>query len=438
MALSFPSTARWGPGSPVDLSFAHKNNASLWQASCLVFGFVLRKRFEGLKGRNAYVVGLTEFDADKTMRLLDKVWEKRPDKEQKGNNPRLADFPVNRDFNDKHGHRIAFPGDKGLQPVLNVMRSFDKRSLVSAKTFTKHEVEKQWGQIKLLEPQVSAASLSPLIRNGLLDESDISFLEKFGEACGVLEEEEIIALGRHETAEGTRTSLLWELDRWHKATLEALSALTGHVELDRGAADRAWVPIWQCWSFALECKRKAGLLLHDDPYGADRNTYANGFRKLRAAIGHDEGLKALDEAQRPPEKIWDNPLVSTLAFPAFCCWSFANYFAGTLRELDVFNTTPLRQRLSSVTREHIEKAFHNTRRFVRIPRSARPADFSLGWRDSVGPMSEGGLAVDIAPDSVWNRSATLTEFVDGARSVATWLADNYVLPDILDLYKQEA
>lgn len=115
----------------MDLSFAHKNNASLWQASCSVFGFVLRKRLEGLKGRHSNVVGLTEFDADKTMRLLDKVWEKRPNKEQKGNSPRLADFPVNRDFNDKHGHRIAFPGDKSPQPVLNVMHSFDKHSLVS-------------------------------------------------------------------------------------------------------------------------------------------------------------------------------------------------------------------------------------------------------------------------------------------------------------------
>lgn len=209
--------------------------AKLCQASCQVFGFFLRKRFEVLKGKNKHFVGLSEIDADKTMRFLDKIWGNRlvNVNEETAKKYPLSYFPVERDFDDKHGHRIAFPSGKdtrvklreGMKPVLNVMRAFNKRGLPSNATFVDYGVSQLWGKVKLIVPQVSAGALHSIIEKKYIHKFDITFLENLGAVCGELNEEEMIAIGRHENADSTRKSLVWELWRWSEWTKDAFRVL---------------------------------------------------------------------------------------------------------------------------------------------------------------------------------------------------------------------
>lgn len=50
----------------MDLSVFRRDHMDLSRAACVAFGYVLRKRFEVLRGRDARVEGLSEFDADYT------------------------------------------------------------------------------------------------------------------------------------------------------------------------------------------------------------------------------------------------------------------------------------------------------------------------------------------------------------------------------------
>lgn len=437
MAIFFSAPPIWEVGNTVDLSFANKHYMHRCHTSCMVFGYVLRRRFERVKGLDSNVIGLVETDIDKTMRLLNKVWTERPLREERAKAGLIADFPVS-DYDAKHGHRIAFiDKDKNPRSVLDTMHIFDKYAQTATAILSVHSVEKAWGRINLYEPQVHAADLLPLIRRRVLDESDIRFLENFGDACGKLREQEIIAVGRHETAEATRQSLLWEFTRWHDWMDDALNALFEFLKSNnKNTRDRAAINIWQCWSFALECKKKAGILT-GDIYGSDVVFYKDGLQALKEAMIELNLDPSLLRGHQPFEGIWRDSGVQSLGFPAFGIWSFTNYFAGTLRSLDAFKSTLLGQRVSSITREETEKAFYDSQRFVWVPPDSRPLKFSESWWRSleVRPKKDFDL---IAPTIVWESPENLAKFLSSARSTVDWLTKTYIIPDIGSLREQKA
>jgi len=425
----------------MDLSVLRKDHMDLCYAACVAFGYALRRRFEVLRSRQAHLEGLSEFDADKTMRLLDKLWEKRRDRAGKP----LGHFRVNRHFNDKHGQRIAFPvgvedhgrGSSGYKPVLEVIRAFDRYSPPSGKILPEIEVDREWGPIKLVVPQVSAGQLALLHKQGILDGTDIGFLERFGEACGSMEEDAAIAVGRHDCAEHTRVEILWELSRWKSWTIDALAAMSQNS----GASDivkAAAYPLWQSWSFALEGKRKVGCPLNDQ-YGHDRTQYQLGLKGLQTAVAEDHEMRnCVGGAQPAAEAIWENPLVEHLRFCVCSCWWFSNYFVGTIKELNEAKPTILRRRLRSVTQGDVRVAFRKVTRLVQVPAKDRPAKFYVEWLDRDAETLGDGPAVEIAPSNVWDGSVSLSEFVASLEAVAGWLINEHVDRDIACLREEEA
>jgi len=407
--------------------------------SSLIFAYALRKRFEALKNREPSLLGLGEIDADKSMRLLDKLWEKRPDLNTEKNGGSILQLGVERDFNDKHGHRIAFPmtgplsidGVAGAKPVLEAIGALDDVLSPSAKIFARRTKRESWGEITVLEPQVDAANLTFLIREGLLTRSDMAFLEHFGHACANLSEREMIALGRHETAEGTYISLQWELDRWRQWIADAFAVLTSAAEIGEKEATRASFALWQCWSFARESIIKSGVL-GSDAFLSDQKAYADALHKLHSpSSGTDPSiLMLLGGVQSSPNQIWSDPRVDSLKFPAFCCWSFSCYFIGTLARSSTLQGVPLFSRLSSLGKKEILDAFFRVRQCMNVKREMFPRYFSTEWLDNVCSELPGEVNADLNPENVWNGSKDLVTFIRGAQAVVNWIIENYVVPNM--------
>lgn len=429
----------------MDVSFGRGHNLRLCYRSCLLLGFVLRKRFEGLRSRKGDVAGLSEIDVDKTMRLIDKLWEVRPGKS--GDPRQLIDLCVRRDYNDKHGHRIAFPiphyapgEDPGrLKPVLDVIKIFDAETSPAARIFSSREQKTEWGTVRLLEPQVSLSRLLPLHRAKVVSSEEMTFLEDVGQMCGYLEPDQVIAIGRHEDADGTRQSLLWEMYRWKESTLDALDTLQSfgtYAEAPAPAAS-ASRKLWQSWSFALECKKKAGLLC-EDKYGSDRRFYVEGLDYLQSDEVTIERpvLDLLLSVQASGDEIWQDPLVSTLRFPAFCCWTFSSYCCGTLLKLDPFKGSEFARRTASVSAEDLQRAHWYLTKCVGVSREAQPAEFSLEWLERLEntPLVE----IRLVPEEVIGDSTKTADFVANAQEIAQWVIETCVEPAIEGLDSQEA
>ncbi len=422
-------------------------------AAAIVFGFFLRKRYEVLRKREGVCEGLTKFDADKSMRLLDKLWEHRRNKAPRERQGRMVDFPVNRDFNDKHGHRIAYaaasePGTARpvlFRPVLQVMQCFDEHSTLSGRLLTQVDQETLWGHVSVLRPEVSAAALMPLLECRALDNSDVFFLENLGEVCGELDDREVIAIGRHENAHATAESILWELRRWTEWAIDAFQALDGFITGSQTNTNFIAEALWQCWSFALEAKKKAALV-PDDVYGSDRRFYDSAEEKLCRAVtvsGMDaqtkeEILHSLKSAQRPGCDIWGDPRVTTLRFAAFSCWAFSSYMAGAIRDMTSFTETLLVRRLASLSKEEVRDAFRTVQRCVQVARCQRPADFSPQWLTTQSFVPCELATRLVRPDALWDGSSNLSEFVAPCKEAGTWLMNEHVEPEIQKLRVQEA
>lgn len=432
----------------MDLSYGREDLMLACYDSCLILAFALRKRFEGVRGRDRKVVGLSEFDVDKTFRLCDKLWEKRPDRDRRRKDRLMIDLCVKRDFNDKHGHRIAFPitrkeGDRTSAPqplpVLTFIELIDKNLRPHTKIFTLHERATGWGApLFFIEPQVDVARLTSLIKKGLIDEDDISMLTNFGDASSILDEREIVSLGRHESAQSTRLSLLWELKRWKKCTSDAFATLSGIVEIDDEKNEFASSQLWECWSFARECILKAGVL-PNDPFWSDRLAYEAALQKLKDPKSRTDQkiLNLILSAQDSPEDIWDNILVSSLGFSAFCTLLFANYFVGTLFKCGGLKNTLSARRISSIEEQDIKDAFEKLKQYVNVTKEDRPQKFNVDWI----PGESGKLLTtkmfDYAPEDVWNGLIKIKDFINDAKTIADCIIENHIDPDIASLRIQE-
>lgn len=347
-------------------------------AARLIFGFVLRMRLEVLR-EHSKISGLEEFDADKTMRLLDKFWEVRPNREALYKEGKLAYLPVDRDLNAKHGHRVGFAttfaaSGEDRQPVLDVMLAYDQHVSPTARTIAVHEEESDFGSIRRFDSQVSAARLLELIRDGLITDDDVRFLEAVGRTFGVLDRDEIVAIGRHESADGTRDAILWELDRWQRATARALTALrkVDSTSTDEECNEYA-KDIWSSVSFAYECFKKAGI--GEDVYLSDREAYGSAREKLTKAATTSELRDALAQSQPPENVIWDSAAVRDVKLAAFAAWTFSLYLLSC-RSLTVFRRTHLRQRFKLVNGNRLNTARMDLRRLLALDGTWQPANFS--------------------------------------------------------------
>lgn len=448
---------------PTSLEFSRDRYMSRCRDSCTIFGYVLRKRFQRLKKEDPAIVGLSEFDVDKTMRFLAKIWRQRSEEIILGSggthkpSNRIDAFPVEPNYNDKHGHRLAFPpaGEtpngptRDLKPVLTVIQAFDSKVPDSEKILITKQIDEPWGIIERFVPQISSTSLIPLVQSGRIDESDIEFLTRLGDVFGVLTEWEIQAIGRHESAEWTQDSLLEEFARWYWFSTEALRQLkTG--EDPRGAARL----LWQCWSFALECIRKAGLPLvymsgkDANRYTGDNELYELALEKVKTELRETEALDNrereisnrithfIDKVQPPSNQIWLDPRVSVLGFPAFCCWTFATFLSGTLKELNIFARTILPSRLSSVTPSDVDSASENILRLSNLPPNSQPKIFTLGWWEQQKPALNQAIPIP-SRDDLQQNPAVLADFVSSAELMLNSLWDNFMANHISNIRLQK-
>jgi hypothetical protein len=397
-------------------------------ASLVVFGYALRQRFEHVRHRHPKnFLGLNPIESDKTIRLLDKVWSGR---DQTSRKAKLFNFPVT-DVNDKHGRRITFASilDGGTDPfisdsrvdsVLDVMLKMDSLTTEAAKFFKLHKETHPWGQFDLLEPLVTGLDVARLEGQGFLRVEDIRFLDNFSRIAGALSQDQVIAIGRHETPENTRESVLYEFSRWTFWTAQCLELLSRMSSSDPGLSNRLASSIWQCWSFARQCTLKVS---------EERPAYEdgfNGFSQNAQEIGHDELLRSFKQAQRDPNEIWDNYQVTTLAFPSYYCWEFATYLAGSLQGIESFSKTLHRP---FVDADQTQIAYRRLKHFNSLEAGARPMHFSPDHRDWEATGSRTAQELVFPPD-LWSGVANMKTFVSALQETFEHIKTAYLDDDL--------
>ncbi len=333
------------------------------EASCVLFGYVLRRRLDTLRDRGADPQdALNVFDADKTIRLIHKLWDYRKPEGK----CRLPHFPVE-DKNDKHGARVAFAGGDRVEnavAVLDAMLNFDRRCDPTCRTLLEEVVPFAWGVKRLLRPQVTAASLHRLVSQRFILESDVEFVESFADSTRRLRSEEMIALGRHENSQNTRVSILWEFDRWMHWASKCLDSLSGVTPMsDEKAIKEVATYAWQAWTFAEECVKKAS---------DEQTVYDRARIDVIEGKGDQARLRSAFEICQPEgHLIWKTNDVKPLVFPACFCRAFSVYLVGSLARQD-----PFRERMKDlVTDRGWLKAYDSLLRYASLDPHLRPYDF---------------------------------------------------------------
>jgi hypothetical protein len=395
-------------------------------AARLIFGFVMRQRLERLRQSDS-VLGLGEIDADKTMRLLDKLWAKRADQRSKYKEGPLYYLPVDPDLNAKHGHRVGFVTSGSIdecQPVLDIMLRFDEGVSPTARILSVHQMETEWGELRVFEPQVSAAKLIPLVNQQLIDQDDIEFLEKAGQSFGSLEPDEIIALGRHESGHKSQNAILWELDRWVRSTARALSSLK---LLTSGATNDEYRQcandVWSSVSFAYECLKKAGI--SGDVYDSDRHHYQKALEKMRRSASSDL-LLLINDTQPAADSIWESAEVRDVKLAAFAAWVFSVYLFG-LRRLTAFAGSEITRRFKKVSDDRLREADTELRILLTMDADWQPASFA---RATFMNAPRGSLLVE--PAALPADGASLEAFARAIEPVFDEIVRRFVQPKLDD------
>jgi hypothetical protein len=409
----------------VKLSYGQDEYLLSAYTAARVFAAALNLRFEEQRRVHQRLMGLSAFDVDKTMRLFYKLWEVRPDlPTRKGTADLLMSLPVYPDFNDKHGHRVAFanvkarPQEQKYTPVLDVIAMFDRKGPPASRMLA--TALDQNGYVVYV-PQTTPTDLTREVNRGFLVQADIEFLHELSRVAAKLTERQIIAVGRHEHPEKTEDSLVWELDRWREWTfagldeLEAVCASSGF-----GSLVSVGHKLWQSWSFALECTKKAGVDLTE--FLSDGAYYAEAYRILSEK---PIGPLFLDTHLRR-EQIWRDPRVGTKRLAAYAAWVCSTYLCGSLRPLASFRGTRLAGALGSVDVDEIERSRVHARKIHGLAADAAPAHFDINWLASITPGSpmlhEAGDVID--------EPGYLRDFSAAARAVISEITMKFITPQI--------
>jgi hypothetical protein len=356
--------------------------AALTEAAETLFASAVHQRARNLKprrgsGKGLARKGLSEFDADKTIRLFAKLWSAR---DVVASEPRrLAVLPVT-DLDDKHGRRVAFSnemhdGQDRWDPnvkrpsVLDHIIADDQRAAGHLRLLTVDEIPQAWGTERRITSRTTNTHLTRLARQGYITGSDVAFIEQFGEIAGALSEAEVIALGRHESAEATRDSILFEFKRWIWWSDQLAKHLLAPDVLEHDTRGRqAAHEAWQCWSFAREAYNKAVK---------ERTDYRNAYQRFVRLARDTELHTPFVSGQGSEADIWDDATVTALCAPAHYCWEASNYFFGTLSNCEPF------KEWSSVASATIDRAEQGRRR--------------LGW---FGSREDRGASMSFDPDDM--------------------------------------
>ena len=339
--------------------------AALTEAAETLFACAVHQRAKHLKprrgsARGAAKKGVSEFDADKTIRLFSKLWAARELTASEAR--RLGDLPVT-DLDDKHGRRVAFntvlhDGQDRWDPkterpsVLDHIISDDQRVAPHLRLLSVDEQRHSWGVTRRITSRTANTHLIRLARQRYIVDSDVAFTEHFGEITGSLSEAEIIALGRHESPEATRDSILFEFKRWvWWAELFIKELASSEVLENKERARRGSYTAWQCWSFAREAQTKVLK---------ERTDYRNAFERfVRLARGTPLHAPFISK-QLSESDIWDDTSVAVLCAPAHYCWEASNYIYGTLSHCEAFRQ---HKAVASATLERAEQARQRLRWF---------------------------------------------------------------------------
>ncbi len=397
--------------------------------ACTLLGYALRRRFERVKSRNSRIIGLSEFDADKTIRLLVKFW---PYRRASVKALPLPVLPVKLDFPDKHGLRPAFAlADAANQkehyiPVLKEMEVLNHVGLQKHRFFREFEIDEVWGKVQRLQPICSSSEIAILMKKGLIDKEDVDFLDAFSDLCGELEEAEIVAIGRHEKPESTRDSILWEMDKWRDWMGVAINRISSNG-IDGDAA-------WRAWSFARECVKKASIR-HGrltEGVAGDSELYDDA-RAMLLSKGKGTSIRDIIERVQPLSNvIWGNSNVSLLGFNAYFIWALTTYFSGTLSKLSALKDTEISRRLQSVTPDLVKFAAEQLSFLLRlgVRPGDRPEHFSEDWLLRQNPAQNAASPPAPPPCSaVWDGLCSLETFRDSVRAITVFTVETYVTPE---------
>ncbi len=411
----------------MNLSLGRTDYVSRCHEAGKVLGYALRKRYEIQHKANPDMLGLTVFDADKTMRLCDKLWEKHHEVKVAKTGEAIYPLCIDRDYNDKHGQRVAFPiplhpeGD--AVPVLEFIENFDKVEMPPNRIFS-YELEcKPWGNITYLVPQIGTAEMAQL-KTISIDKADFSFLDAFGSVAGQLTEREIIAIGRHETPGSTRDSLQFEFNQW----LECCSKLLKFLAKPDCNPNQTMFLLWQLVSYAYECYLKSGvppLTTVEGVHPSDRFEYESGYGKINSSIDKNYVYisNLFRDSHSTATEIWDNVLVSEFRFPSFCCFSLGRYLFGALKHISPFVDTKNAKRLD-LNEKTVLTAFKHTQKCISISYEDTHREVSDSWLTSVANVP---LAEKMPyPNTLRQGSCSIEQFIDVLMEVIVHVNEQYV------------
>lgn len=389
--------------------------------SCYLFSLALRNRFEkqkdaaATKGRK--LKGLFDQDADKTIRFMNKIW-----KQLRLEGKNLIFLPVD-DDEDKHGFRPVL-ATREKPPILKAIKTLDEVSNPeNPQYFISHKEKGK--RYEIIEPVTNEPIIRKAINDKLITDEDANFAGSIGNILGLLDQNEVISLGRHEKPKSTQNAIVWELKRWKMWVDDLLEELNeASEERDGKSESKMSECAFQIWTFGEEGVKKVSR---------DRDFFVEGRERIKDYSPENEQdilvQKVILKIQPLGGIVWNNSGVENLSFPAHMCFSFTKYLVGTLENVGLLSALPEKM---CISKDDTLTAYKETRCFLSVEYKQRPAEFSAEWlRDKV---SRGyyNTKMDIPdPNDVWGKKLTLSNFGSDIREVAKYIDERYIEPEII-------
>lgn len=363
-------------------------------------------------------------DADKTMRLFDKIWAKKWEK----NGSKGFNFPVE-DINDKHGNRLAFSNkindstERKLEAVLDAIEYNNKMNNTPAlRQLSISEENDGVTSIKYYKSLVTTFHLDYLIKQGIINLQDIDFIDQFGIVSKNIPRDEMIAIGRHENGKLTYQSILYEIENWCYWTETLINYLKNKSkDFSNEEIKQLRHYAWQLSSFAKELIIKAS---------EEQKAYEQGFNKFIKSSQENEYYDLMNlfkETHNEHFKIWEYNQVQLLKFPCYYCNTFSKYIVGVLSNCTDLKEIFIKPKLSNT---ETKKSFNKLSKFNSYKVNQRPANFDIKEFEA---FESDELKDDFVcdPEDIWLGKKGLEQFALQLENNYNYIYRNYVEPELL-------
>lgn len=342
------------------------SDADVRTTSYILFSLAITHVCQKLEPRIPNFVGMKDRAADKVIRYVGRAWDARDEIAPDTVSGTLRRLPID-DQAGIHGPRSVLnlgpPPLKGQDPppLLDEMAAYYKPFPDSHKLIEMNEVRIAGAHGRRFRGLTTDAKLAEVFLIDLVKPEDVRFTTELAIALGELEQDQIIAIGRHESAYGTREAILYEMERWLRSVRDLRKTLRRYERDGDLAKLRTALPqrAWKVWSLSWECELKGGV---------ERTNYETARATLLSAAT-PQLQPVFERLSCPAVAIWDDPSVTSLRLPCHAIYRASTCLIGALRRNPTLADYFGRPRVSE---EQAEEAHVWCSQFVRNDKTTFP------------------------------------------------------------------